>query len=500
VGARRIDDVLALAALGACAVLCLAFRYLPMVDLPQHYAMVSILVHHADPAWGFARRYTTDFLDRPYATVYWMGAALAHLMPLGAAMRIVVAVCTVAPLAGAHALLVATRRSRAWLLPAVPFAFGSLWHWGFLNFLLGTGMFLAGLALVVVAVERPGRRTPAALGVLGVVLLFTHFHGLAMLLMFAPVFAWAWARRDERLAPYVRALGPLVPAGVAAAAFVLLTWAHAQGRWARMNPGLVERVQRFPEFLAAGSPDPWPGTWVIAFVAVAAAGVTLGGAWPRPTRALAALAIAFAAQVAMYFVLPLNTNTATYVSARHALLVVLLALPLLPVVDGLRGHAVRALGAAIAVGALAVTARQLACFDHEARDFDGVLAAMLPDRRVAPLVFERSSACTHPRTFPYLHFGAYYQAAKGGELSRSFAVVWNVPIRYRADYHRYAIREEVEWQPWLFSPQDARHFDYVLVRGPRTLPAQLGLREVAASGAWTLFENPDALPAELPPP
>ena len=488
------------AALGACAVLSAVFRYLPMDDLPQHYAMVSILVHRGDPAWGFAQRYTTDFLGRPYATVYWLGAALAYVMPLGAAMRIVVATCTVAPLAGAYALLAATKRPRAWVLAAVPFAFGRLWHWGFLNFLLGTGMFLAGLGLVIVAAERPGRRVPAALGVLGVVLLFTHFHGLAMLLLFAPVFVWAWADAREGRKPYVRALGPLVPSALAAVAFVLVTWAQAQGRWMRLNPDLGERVQRLPEFLAAGLPDPWPEVWLVAFGVVALAGVLLGGAWPHPRRALIALGIAFAAQIAMYLVLPLNTNTATFVSGRHALLVVLLALPLLPELDGARGHVVRALGASVALAALFVTGRHLACFDREAHEFDPILAAMQPARRVAPLIFDRTGACVNPRTFPYLHFAAYYQAAKGGDLSRSFAVVWNVPIRYRGDYRRYALPEEVEWQPWQFSAEDARHFDYVIVRGPRKTPSQLGLREVASSGAWTLFENPDALPAELPPP
>ena len=59
-----------LLALAGCAALCLAFRYLPMGDVPQHSAMVSIMLHHGDPAWGFAQRYTFDFLGRPYATVY----------------------------------------------------------------------------------------------------------------------------------------------------------------------------------------------------------------------------------------------------------------------------------------------------------------------------------------------------------------------------------------------------------------------------------------------
>ncbi|HEY5243101.1 MAG TPA: hypothetical protein VIJ22_16590 [Polyangiaceae bacterium] len=497
---KRIDDLLVALALTACAALCLGFRYLPMVDLPQHYAMVSILVHHDEPTWGFAQRYTTDFLHRPYATVYWLGEALARIMSLGSAMGVVVAVCTIAPFAGAHALLVATRRPRVWLLPAIPFAFGSLWHWGFLNFLLGTGMFLAGLALVVVAARRRSRATVVALGVLAVVLFLTHFHGLVMLLMFAPLFAWAWKKERGR-APYVRALAPLVPSAMAAAAFVLLTWAQADGKWARMNPGIEERIERFPEFLAAGVTDPWPGVWLGLFATLAAIGLALGGTRPRPRRAFVALLLALTAQVAMYFVLPLNTNTATYVSARHALLVILLAVPLLPALDGWRGWAVRAGAAATAVLGLVVVGRHLACFDREARDFDDVLAAMQPARRVLPLVFARGSSCTHPATFPFLHFAAYYQAAKGGELARSFAVVWNVPIRYRADYARYPLREEVEWAPMLLSPEDARHFDYALMRGgPRQIPPQFGLKEVTRSGAWRLFENPTALPPALPPP
>jgi hypothetical protein len=497
---KRADDVLVVLALAACAALCLAFRYLPMVDLPQHYAMVSILLHGADPAWGFAQRYTTDFLHRPYATVYWLGEALGRFMPLGAAMRIVVAVCTVAPLAGAYALLVATRRPRVWLLLAVPFAFGSLWHWGFLNFLLGTGMFLAGLGLVVVAIERPSRTASAGVGVLGVALFFTHFHGLVMLLMFAPVFAWAWNRESGR-AGFVRALAPLAPSAVAAAAFVLITWAQAEGSWAQLNPGLGERLERFPEFLGAGLPDPWPEAGLIALVAVAASGLVLGTGPPLERRALVALAIALAAQVAMYFVLPLNTNTATYVSARHALLVVLLAVPLLPDLEGWRAHAVRVAAGLVAALGLVAVGRHLACFDGEARDFDGVLAEMKPARRVVPLVFARGGACVGPRAFPYLHFAAYYQAAEGGELARSFAVVWNVPIRYRADYRRYPIREEIEWAPSQITREDAQHFDYALVRGgPPRLPQELGMQLVARSGTWTLYENPDALPPDLPSP
>ena len=488
---RRADDVLVALALVACAGLCLSFRYVPMVDLPQHYAMVSILVHGADPAWGFAHRYTTDFLHRPYASVYWIGAALASVMPLAAAMRIVVAGCTVAPFVGATLLLAALGRPRVWALASIPFVFGSLWHWGFLNFLLGTGVFLAGLALVVLSARHPSRRLDASLLALSFGLLFTHVHGLAMLLLFAPLFSWL-ACETPGVRPCLRPLWPLAPSLIAGLVLVAPTWARVEGTWQEMNPGATERIQRFPEFLEGGLRNPWPTTWTLVFAGIAALGVALGGAWPFSRRARIGLGAALVAQLAMYFLLPVSTRSVAYVAPRHALLALLLALPLLPnPAPGMTKALVRTTCTLAAVVSIVVAGLHLECFDHEARDFDGVLAAMQPDRRVASLVFARSSRCCGARTFPFNHFAAYYQAEHGGDLDRSLASRWNIPVRYRDDYARYAEREQVEWAPQLFTAEDARHFEYVLLRGPDQVPPRLGLRKVTTSGAWSLFENPD---------
>lgn len=494
---ERRDDWVVFGALSAIFVACLAFRYLPMVDLPQHYAMVSILRHHGDPAWGFAQRYTFDFFGRPYATVYFLGWALSWVLPLAGAMRLVVAICTVAPFAGLWALLVATKRPRLPLLLVLPFAFGSIWHWGFLNFLLGTGLFLAGLAVVVVIARGESRRAPFALLVLGPVLLLTHFHGLVMLLLLAPGFALGFAPAEGRRRALARVVAPLVPAGLLASAFVLLTWRQAAGSWAQMSPSLTERAARFPEFLAAGVPEPFPEVFsALVVVALVAALVVGRDALPRPEKwtLLAALAL----QVALYALLPLNTNTATYVSARHALLIALFVVPLFPDAVGRARLFSGVAAAAVFVVGFVVGVRHLACFDREARDFDAIVPAMAQNKRALSLIFSRASACAHRATFPYLHFVAYYQAERGGELSRSFAVVWNVPIRYREDYRRYPLREQLEWAPHQVSPSDVQHFDYVVTRGrPRLSPA-ISLREVLRSGEWTLFEVPNPLPVELP--
>ncbi|MBK7400827.1 MAG: hypothetical protein IPJ34_32385 [Myxococcales bacterium] len=496
-GGRRREDALVGVALVAVAVVCLVFRYLPMVDLPQHHAMVSILRHHGDPAWDFAHRYTFDFVGRPYATVYWLAAALALVFPLRIAMGLVVALATVAPFLGLWALLRALERPRAPLLLALPLAFGSLWHWGFLNFLSGTGLFLGGLALAVHAARGAGRREPLLLGLLGPLLLLTHFHGLVMLLLVAPIFALAFGPDDRRRA-LLRGVAPLAPAAVLAATFVLLTWRQAEGAWAQMNPPIGERASRFVEFLAAGVLDPWPTVFVGGFFALAAVAMLVGVS-DLSRRHRAALALALALQVTFYLALPLNTNTATFVSARHALLIALFVVPLIP---DLRGRVALVVPAAFASLGLVVVVQHLAAFDREARELDAAIAPLPENQRLLPLIFAPRSPTTHPATFPYLHFGAYAQASHGGELSRTFATVWNVPIRYRADYARYPIRESLEWTPHLVSPEDLRHFDYVLVRGAPRWPATLrlgGLEVVARSGAFVLLRNPGALPAELPP-
>jgi hypothetical protein len=176
---------------------------------------------------------------------------------------------------------------------------------------------------------------------------------------------------------------------------------------------------------------------------------------------------------------------------------VLFLLPLLPSASGARRTSMQLAAYAFAIAGLIPAALQLTRFDREARDFDPILAAMKPNRRVAPLIFDKGSPALHPSTYPYLHFAGYYQAARGGDLTHSFAVVWNVPVRYRNDYARYQLREEVEWQPRLFSvDNDLPHYDYLLIRArrPVALPPDRGLVVAAVSGPWTLIENPNALP------
>ncbi|HSN29665.1 MAG TPA: hypothetical protein VLT45_25435, partial [Kofleriaceae bacterium] len=269
---ERYEPWLFGAALAASAAVCLVFRYLPMVDLPQHYAMVSVFAHFRDPAYGFAERFTFDLAHRPYASVYLVAAGLAKVLPLAAAMRIVVAMCTLLPVVGVRALLAATGRPRHLALLAVPFAFGSLWFWGFLNFIAGTGLLLVALALVVRIAREPSRTRSIGLALLSLLILVTHVHGMFMLIALAPVLAWGFRGEEALVRPVLRAVAPIIPAAAGTLAFVLVTWSQATGTWERLDMSLPARMRAFPDFLAAGLPAPWP--LIACGVLVVAVGVS----------------------------------------------------------------------------------------------------------------------------------------------------------------------------------------------------------------------------------
>ncbi len=494
----RLDDVLVAAALLVMAALCLSFRYLPLVDGPQHHAMVAILTHHRDPAFGFADRFTIDLVGRPYASVYVLAAGLAHVLPLAAAMRVVIALCTVAPLAGLYVLLRVLGRPRAAVLALVPLAFGAVWHWGFLNFELGTGLFLIGLAQAVGVARRPGWRPLGAFALLGVVLLFTHVHGLALLVGLGPLFAWAFGE-GPRWRRLWRSSVPLLPAAAAGGGLVLYRWRQMQGTWEPSSPGMGERVRQLVPFLGGGLAEPWPIVVLALPLGALVVARLLAERQEQPERRRHALVLvtAVVVQIGLYFTLPLNTTTVAFVSPRSAFVAMLLLPLFVPELRPRWRRPFRGLVAAAAGIALVIVGRHLARFDREARDFDAVLEPIAMNRRVATLVFDRRGEVVHPGTFPYVHFGAYSQAFRGGDVLYSFARNWNMPVQYRLSPLRYRADERIVWGPQLFSAErDLPRFDYVIVRGgpPGGPPAVAGLERVAARGAFALYANPRALP------
>lgn len=488
---ERVDDRLVVLAMCVTFALCLPFRYLPMTALPQHEAMVSIFLHSDDPDYGFGDRFTIDLISRPYATVYVVATVLGAILPLRVAMHVTVGICTVAPIFGLWLLLRAAGRPRVHALLAVPLAFGHLWHWGFLNLLLGAGLLSVGLALVVRAAATRSRWMLIWLLVVGMISLGTHPHTFAALVLLAPAFAWGFRAPNAGRLDAMVPLAALAPAGIAGVAIALTSWRAARGFGPQQDLGPIDRILSFPDLLGAGLLPPWPIVLTSGLAAIAVLTVALAIAARRrgagaESGPIAPLAVAAAVHALLYLALPLQTPSASYVFPREALLLGLAIPTLLPRLAGRARSSVRVAIVLFAAGSLVTAGVHLAAFDREARDLDPILSRVPMNSRIASLVFDPSSEVVHPRLPPYLQVAAYAQAARGGDLSSSFASHWNIPVHYRRGA-RTPMPPNVEWEPWRLTARDLATFDVLLVRGRLPPP---GLPVIKASGTWALVEAP----------
>jgi hypothetical protein len=202
---------LCLLALAAVPVLLAALP--PLFDYPNHLARMYLLIHVPESA-ALQRYYEIRWHALPNLAMDLLVPPLARLMPLGWAGRAFI-LLALGVLAAGSALLhrAATGRWSIWPLFAFLFLYSRVLLWGFLNYLLGVGLALVGLAGWI-WLERRNRMLRLAVST-----------GFALALFFCHLMAWAiygvlvagyelgQARLGGRWLPR-QALGRLVIAGL----------------------------------------------------------------------------------------------------------------------------------------------------------------------------------------------------------------------------------------------------------------------------------------------
>jgi hypothetical protein len=143
-------------------------------------------------------------------------------------------------------------------------------------------------------------------------------------------------------------------------------------------------------------------------------------------------------------------------------------IPLMRMPRGIRGAVVTALALALAVSSTTNVCRHFIRFQlEEVGDFDEAIDAMAPRQRVAALIYDKSSAIVGYA--PFLHFGSYYQAKKGGVIQFSYSSWPFWPVRFRPGHFPppgTQPRLRWEWTPEQVPIQELYpYYDYVLTRG-----------------------------------
>jgi hypothetical protein len=480
--------------------------YMPMVDLPQHAAQLSIGLHWDDPEYGYPRFFRANWLTNQLFA-YSLTRLFMSVLPLVTALECVLSVAVVAVPLSVLALLKRVDGDRWWSLCTFPVAYSFCFYWGFLNFIVAIPLGLTLIGLALGYVTAPTRRRALALAAFAHFLFFAHVLVLAYsgLISAALVLARAPGRRAKLQGCF--ALASILPA-------VALWWLVIQGVAPSTTGtpvfgywGWHRVAELFSYQVGIEEHDP-RGAVVGGLLMVLP--FALGA---RPSRQLWRW-IPFALTVLAFAIVPLSAIEVDLIYGRFAafmLPTLLLALEPRrreteePRSPRLLSSAVwgRGLAGAVVAAQLLSVAFTFRAFDAEARPLDAMLAAAEPHKRVLYLPTAPASAVSF--SWPYSHFGQWYQVRRGGLVDFSFAEFFPMWYRYREELLP-GLPDEFDWRPNTFrwGLHHGERFDYLLVRGPVLAEWFEGSPErvypVATEREWTLLgvRRPDGAESSQP--
>jgi hypothetical protein len=470
-------------------------RHPPLQDLPFHLSTIRIIKSFHDPAYGFDRDFVLTLGRTQYVLYYLLGAALASLVGVVAANVLLVSGYLAGTVLAMRTLLRALGRDERLCLLVVPLLYNVMFLFGLFPFLLGVPLMLWALAIAIAHFEAPSARSGALLSALALSLFYSHIFPFGIFCIGMAV-----------LFPWTRPSRWLVSAAPAVPAILVLGWWStftAAGRLARgaatdnaadprrtLDAAIADLPNWFTNIMRDRSDE--VVTIALAMVVVAALGLSWGDR-DRVKAGARGYVLLPLACVVLYFVLPESHGYIWIIAQRFPILFAMLAIPLLRMPRGGRGILVSGAALAVAMAAVVNTCQHFIRFEtEEVGDIEGAIASMAPGRRVCALIYDKGSAVM--TNVPFLHFGSYYQAEKGGVVMFTYAGYAHWPVDFQPD--RYPPPGRPARQRWEWTPESVPmseiypYYDYVLTRGSGFRPPA-GTYHMKWRGdeKWTVWEK-----------
>ncbi len=152
--------------------------YLPMVDAPNHLARLTIIAAPEDSV--LRRMYSVSWTPIPNLGLDLVFLALRDIASPALVMRLCVLSAVLLILASAYVIQTTAFGRASWSVAFVPIVvFGSAWHVGLINYMMGVGVALAGLAVFVWWQRRLGPWRCVLLGAIGLMAIVCHVAAFA---------------------------------------------------------------------------------------------------------------------------------------------------------------------------------------------------------------------------------------------------------------------------------------------------------------------------------
>ncbi len=428
-----------------------AARQLPMVDLPQHLALISALHRLTDPTTLYPAVFAARGELTPYLGYYHLVSFLNWLLPLELANRcFLTAVVAGLPLSLAF-LLRALGRPRWPSLLALPFSYGDSFGWGFINYLASLPLALLACGCFLRALEEGPRRRAWALAHAGVLLAALLMHVQAFFFL---ALALPWLLLTTRVPGGLRARGPALLSVLPAVA-LFAVWGAGRllapaevvegAPWKAWGPLFSEKnlafkpfaqnLAEFPQVLAnqlRDGSDRWALVAVALLWVAATLAVALGARGTVREQGVARVRLLGLGVLALllYFLLPFDIRGAIYyLNTRYAHLAAALFAASVPPLQRTLRPLFLVLSSAAALLLAVPLWGAFRAFDVEAAPLLRFAALTPPRATVMGLIFNTGSRLlTHP---VFLHAAAVPARLLGGITNFSFALTPHSPLRYR---------------------------------------------------------------------
>jgi hypothetical protein len=149
-------------------------RLLPMLDTPNHLALVRGWHSFHDPSYHISDFYDLRVRLVPYFLFYSTIHVLMYVVPIEVANKLFLSAYLILFPLSILAVARAFRRSPWLAIGAFPLAFNQNWIYGFSSYLMGTVFMYFALAALVSYLSEPRRGRLAWLGVSSVLAYFSH--------------------------------------------------------------------------------------------------------------------------------------------------------------------------------------------------------------------------------------------------------------------------------------------------------------------------------------
>ena len=483
---------------------CLPFwtaAYLPLMDLPQHVAVIAELSRFATDPHAQAT-YTVHLFPNSNVLFQVLGWGLSGPVGVDAAVRLALSLGMLAWALASGALARALGARPIAGVLGLPLALGYPLASGYVNFWLAWPAAMGVWALLL----RGGRRGLVGAAALAVAAFLAHVQVWGFLLVTVPVVAVLSRAREAWRRALVEAAATMGPGSLLALAWLVPSLGHhGTGDWRDAGGGHLRWESGHAWMLGVWVRQFWItyneptqglalGLWLAA---VAAAALDAG-----LSRRITPLAIpAIGAWVASV-VLPEHAINQFYIASRMvapaALLTVLSLAP-----RGRLGGLAAGLGTAAWLVQVGTVGRAWEQVEPEAAGLREVVAAADPNLRMVAVTQSRGSV--HAAEEVFLHAASWNTVDNGGEAAFSFTSFQSSPLRYADLAPKWHLRPGQELHLWCSLVNGKLPaYDLYLLRAVGDRCAVRAHLEaagalVAESGDWALFAVNQPIPAWTAP-